>query len=181
MMAADRSVTETAPLVFRIGEVAKLTGLTTRTLRYWEELGLVAPSSYGSSGDRHYTAAEMARVLRIRDLQKLLGFSLAEVRVVLDTEEIEVLDRIRSELRTELRSGDPTPTREHALIEEAIEANDHLLARLDDTLSRIEAFRAERVASAGRLRARLQTLETDAQKNPETPTTSDVPRKGRSE
>ena len=33
------------PVVFRIGEVAKLTGLTTRTLRYWEELGLVAPSS----------------------------------------------------------------------------------------------------------------------------------------
>jgi DNA-binding transcriptional MerR regulator len=162
MMTPDLSVTGSPPLVFRIGEVAKLAGLTTRTLRYWEELGLVAPSSHGSGGERHYTAAEMARVMRIRDLQKLLGFSLAEVRVVIDTEEVEVLDRIRSELRSELRSDDPTPSREHALIEEAIEANDHLLARLDDTLARIEAFRAERVASAGRLRARLLTLENGA-------------------
>ena len=41
-------------------------------------------------------------------------------------------------------------------------ANDHLLARLDDTLARIEAFRAERVASAGRLRARLRPWKTAA-------------------
>ena len=43
----------------------------------------------------------MARVTRIRDLQKLLGFSLAEVRVVLDTEEVDVLDRVA--LRVALR------------------------------------------------------------------------------
>jgi DNA-binding transcriptional MerR regulator len=154
MMTPELSVTNVG-VVFRIGEVAKLTGLTTRTLRYWEELGLVAPSSYGSSGERHYTAPEMARVTRIRDLQKLLGFSLAEVRVVLDTEGVDVLDRVRSELH----SGDPSPTRQRELIEEATRANDQLLARLDDTLARIEAFRAERVASAGRLRARLGTLD----------------------
>src|ERR1700679_1086226 len=107
-MTPEVSVTEGRDVVFRIGEVAKLTGLTTRTLRYWEEMGLVAPSSHGPGGDRHYTAAEMARVMRIRDLQKLLGFSLAEVRVVIDTEEVDVLDRVRSELH----SGDPSPTRE---------------------------------------------------------------------
>jgi DNA-binding transcriptional MerR regulator len=144
-------------VVFRIGEVAKLTGLTTRTLRYWEEQGLVVPSSYGPAGDRHYTAPEMARVTRIRDLQKLLGFSLAEVRVVLDTEEVDVLDRVKSELH----SGDPSPTRQRELLEEAVVANDHLLARLDDTLARIEAFRTERVASAARLRVRLDDLESE--------------------
>lgn len=146
---------ETAPVVFRIGEVAKLTGLTTRTLRYWEELGLVRPSDHGVSGDRHYTAADMTRVTRIRDLQKLLGFSLAEVRVVLDTEEVDVLDRVKSEFR----SGDPSPTRQRELLDEAVAANDQLLARLDDTLSHIEAFRAEREASATRLRARLEALD----------------------
>jgi DNA-binding transcriptional MerR regulator len=151
-------------VVFRIGEVAKLTGLTTRTLRYWEELGLVAPSSYGPGGDRHYTAPDMNRVTRIRDLQRLLGFSLAEVRVVLDTEEVDVLDRVKSEFR----SGDPTPRRQRELVDEAIAANDQLLARLDDTLARIEAFRAERVASAGRLRARRQAL---TQTSPVTETT----------
>ncbi|HXQ62285.1 MAG TPA: MerR family transcriptional regulator [Acidimicrobiales bacterium] len=143
------------PVVFRIGEVAKLTGLTTRTLRYWEELGLVRPSFHGSSGDRRYTAADMTRVTRIRDLQKLLGFSLAEVRVVLDTEEVDVLDRVKSEFR----SGDPSPLRQRELLDEAIGANNQLLSRLDDTLSHIEAFRAERVASAARLRARLDALD----------------------
>ncbi|MGH9016226.1 MAG: MerR family transcriptional regulator [Acidimicrobiales bacterium] len=144
-------------MVFRIGEVAKLTGLTTRTLRYWEELGLVSPSSYGPAGDRHYTATDMARVSRIRDLQKLLGFSLAEVRVVLDTVDVDVLDRVRSELH----AGEPSPARERELVEEAIAANDHLLECLDDTLARITAFRAERAASATRLRARRAGLEDD--------------------
>lgn len=159
-MTPEVSVTEARAVVFRIGEVAKITGLTTRTLRYWEEMGLVAPSSHGPAGDRHYTATDMARVTRIRDLQKLLGFSLAEVRVVLDTEEVDVLDRVRSELR----SGEPSPARERELLDEAVAANDQLLVRLDDTLARIEAFRTERVASAARLRARLDELEKDVQR-----------------
>jgi DNA-binding transcriptional MerR regulator len=147
--------------VFRIGEVAKLTGLTTRTLRYWEGLGLIFPSSYGANGERLYSAANMTRAARIRDLQELLGFSLAEVRVVLDTEEVDVLDRVRSEWR----SGDPSRQRQRELVEEAIAANDLLLRRIDDTLSRIEAFRQERVASARKLQARRRELaqpESDA-------------------
>jgi DNA-binding transcriptional MerR regulator len=170
-MTPDPSTRAGSPVVFRIGEVAKLTGLTTRTLRYWEELGLVAPTSYGTSGDRHYTATDMTRVTRIRDLQKLLGFSLAEVRVVLDTEEVDVLDRVKSEFH----AGDLSPQRQRALLAEAITANDQLLARLDDTLARIEAFRTERLASAGRLRARLDTLDT-----PE-PSPPDAGRPGREE
>ena len=98
-MITRNAATEPAPVVLRIGEVAKLTGLTTRTLRYWEELGLIRPSSYRGSGERLYSQTDMARVTRIRELQELLGFSLAEVRVVLDTEDIDVLDRVRSEYR----------------------------------------------------------------------------------
>jgi len=156
-MTQDLSVADIGAVMFRIGEVAKLTGLTTRTLRYWEELGLVSPSSYGSNGDRHYSAADMARVTRVRDLQKLLGFSLAEVRVVLDTEEIDVLDRVRSEWH----SGELSPSRQRQLVDEAIAANDQLLARLETTLARIEAFRAERMASGERLRARRISLGGD--------------------
>jgi len=150
-----RPTMQAASLVFRIGEVAKLTELTTRTLRYWEELGLVGPSSHGAGGERLYSAADMARVTRIRDLQQLLGFSLAEVRVVLDTEEVDVLDRVRSEFR----AGEPSPGRQRELLDEAIEANDQLLARLDDTLARIQAFRAERSASAQRLRQRRRAID----------------------
>jgi len=158
MTPPRRPSTPSGPLVFRIGEVAKLTDLTTRTLRYWEELGLVCPSSHRGHGERLYSAADMARVTRIRDLQQLLGFSLAEVRVVLDTEEVDVLDRVRSEFR----SGEPTPERQQRLLDEAIDANDHLLARLDDTLARIQAFRAEREVSAARLRERRRSIGAEA-------------------
>jgi DNA-binding transcriptional MerR regulator len=151
------------PAEFRIGEVAKLTGLTTRTLRYWEELGLVRPSTHGENGERLYTAVEMARVTRIRDLQELLRFSLAEVRVVLDTEDVDVLDRVRSEFR----AGEPSPDRQRQLLDEAIAANDQLLGRLDDSLARIGAFRAERAAAAQRLRERRQSLHAPARRAPE--------------
>jgi len=43
-MITRNAATQPAPVVLRIGEVAKLTGLTTRTLRYWEELGLISPT-----------------------------------------------------------------------------------------------------------------------------------------
>jgi MerR family transcriptional regulator, repressor of the yfmOP operon len=142
------ATTKPAPVVLRIGEVAKLTGLTTRTLRYWEEIGLIRPSSHRGSGERIYSQTDMARVTRIRDLQELLGFSLAEVRVVLDTEDIDVLDRVRSEYH----SSEQDPEHRRRLLDEAIEANDKLLARLDDTLARIGAFRDERAAKAVRLR-----------------------------
>ena len=160
-MAPRPTTTEALPVVFRIGEVAKLTELTTRTLRYWEELGLVSPSSYGPAGDRHYTAADMTRVTRIRDLQKLLGFSLAEVRVVLDTEEVEVLDRVRSEYRR----GDPSPLRRAELLDEALEANEKLLERLDNTLARIGAFRDERAAKSIRLREARAELDVEVDRS----------------
>ena len=98
-MTGKRSATQVSPVLWRIGEVAKLTGVTTRTLRYWEELGLLHPASRTEGGERLYAAADMRRVTRIRDLQELLGFSLDEVKAVLSTGDVDVLDRVHSELK----------------------------------------------------------------------------------
>jgi DNA-binding transcriptional MerR regulator len=145
--------------VLRIGELAQRTGVTTRTLRYWEELGLIRPSGHRGGGERLYLPTDMARVTRIKDLQELLGFSLAEVRVVLETEDIDALDRARSELRW----GGATPERRRQLLGEAVAANDRLLARLDDTLARIQAFRDERAVKALKLGELLaESGDTDA-------------------
>jgi DNA-binding transcriptional MerR regulator len=154
-MAAKAMTAEAKPVQWRIGEVAKLTGVTTRTLRYWEELELLQPSSYRNSGERLYSPADVARVTRIRNLQELLGFSLAEVRTVLDTEDVDVLDRVRSELA----AGDLPLEHHKELLDEGIVANDQLLARLDDTLARIKAFRDERAASAVHLREKRRRLD----------------------
>jgi DNA-binding transcriptional MerR regulator len=135
-----------ALVALRIGEVARLAGLTTRTLRYWEEVGLITPSGYRNSGERMYSSDDVARAARIRELQELLGFSLAEVRIVLDTE--DVFEGLRSVV-----AGDPCDPRLLQMIDDAIVANERLLGRLDDTLVRVHAFRDERAAKAERLRA----------------------------
>ena len=135
----------------RIGEVAKLCGVTTRTLRYWEEIGLVAPSEQRHGSERVYTGPQVERAQRIRELQSLMGFSLAEIRAVLETE--DVLDRVRHAYRANAR-----PELRRRLLADAMEANDKLVARLDDTLERIKAFRDQRVAKAARLRARDAVL-----------------------
>jgi DNA-binding transcriptional MerR regulator len=121
-----------------------LTGVTTRALRYWEEIGLLQPSSRTDIGERLYAPADVARVTGIRNLQELLGFSLDEVQAVLSTGDVEVLDRVHSELK----AGDLSLPRRRMLLDEAIVANEQLLGRLDDTLSRIHAFRDERAAIA---------------------------------
>lgn len=153
-MASKTMTAAAKPVLWRIGEVAKLTGVTTRTLRYWEELELLQPSSYRTSGERLYSPADVNRVNRIRNLQELLGFSLAEVRTVLGTEDVGVLDRVGSELK----AADLSPDRHRQLLDEAIVANDQLLARLDETLGRIQAFRDERAGTALRLRDRRRQL-----------------------
>ena len=146
--------TPATPQSWRIGEVAKLTGLTTRTLRYWEEQGLLVPADRRESGERLYSDADIARVGRIRELQELLGFSLSEVRTVLDLDEVEVLDRVRSELR-----GKPVSSaRRRELLEEAVKANDQLLQRLDETLARIQSFRDERATAGDAIRGKLTEL-----------------------
>jgi DNA-binding transcriptional MerR regulator len=157
-MTGKRAATQAAPVRWRIGEVAKLTGVTTRTLRYWEELGLLQPASRTDGGERLYGTADVRRVTRIRDWQELLGFSLDEVKAVLSTGDVDVLDRVHFELR----DGGVSLSRRRELLDEAIAANDQLVGRLDDTLARISALREERAAITIRLRASRDQLDTAA-------------------
>lgn len=136
----------------RIGEVARTAGVTTRTLRYWEQIGLVTPSGHLDGGRRLYSAVELARVIRIREIQVLLGLSLAEIRAVLDTD--DVLDRLRTAYREGARAS-----RQRVLLADAIAANDRLVGRLDDTLHRIQEFRRDRIAKGERLRWRAGEME----------------------
>lgn len=156
-MGGKRTATQAAPVVWRIGEVAKLTGVTTRTLRYWEELGLLQPASRTDGGERIYGAGDVRRVTRIRDWQELLGFSLDEVKAVLSTGDVDVLDRVHFELR----DGEVSQARRRALLDEAVAANDQLVGRLEDTLARISALRDERAAIAIVLREKRDALEAD--------------------
>ena len=67
----------------KVGELAKRTGLTIRTLHHYDEIGLLKPSLHTESGHRLYTARDVARLQQVVSLRQL-GFSLEEVGACLD-------------------------------------------------------------------------------------------------
>lgn len=67
----------------RIGELAEKAGVTPRTIRYYENLGLLQPSDREGKGFRYYTEAELARLQKI-DCLKSLGLTLEEIASVID-------------------------------------------------------------------------------------------------
>ncbi|WP_319804084.1 MerR family transcriptional regulator [Nocardioides dongkuii] len=69
--------------VMHIGEVAARTELSLRSLRHWEEVGLLAPSGRTEGGFRLYTEDDVEKILIIRRM-KPLGFTLDEMKAVLD-------------------------------------------------------------------------------------------------
>lgn len=138
-----------------IGEIARLCGTTTRTLRYWEEIDLLAPLEYTQGSQRLYGLATVERVGHIRRLQEVLGLSLTEIRQVIEAE-----DKI-SDLRSAFHeTGSPAGRRR--AVEQAIEINQGLIARLEDRLNQITAFKTEREDKASRLVVKLQELSEDS-------------------
>ncbi len=70
-----------------IEQVATYTGLTKRTLRYYEEVGLLPPAERTEGNYRRYSQEDIQRIECIKELRDLLGFSLTDIRALLDAEE----------------------------------------------------------------------------------------------
>ena len=136
-----------------IGEAAVLLGVTPRTLRYYEEIGLVCSSRSSVSSQRRYGPAELARLNQIRELQSLLGLDLEEI-----AEHLGAFDRLDA-LREEFRSA-PEPVRRAEILREGMAILDRLQARVRERQDRLSQFageleeRMERYRAAGRKQAR---------------------------
>jgi DNA-binding transcriptional MerR regulator len=135
-----------------IGELAQKTGLSPRTLRYYEECGLVAPAARCGGGRRLYAPDVLDRLRRIRELQDLLGFSLEEIRQVIAAEE-----RVR-ELRARYHREEDAASRRQVL-EEAIALAEALLALVDRRRAGLEAMRADLGERLARYRRLLRELQ----------------------
>ena len=93
------STTQAKPL--RIGEVAELTGTTPRTIRYYEEIGLLPDSLDRAQGKhRSYTEEDVDRVREIIRLRDLLGLTLEELATLLEAE------TARATIRREIQQTD---------------------------------------------------------------------------
>ena len=90
---------------FKIGEFSQFMQVTVKTLRHYEEKGLLVPDETNPwTGYRYYSLAQMQRLSLIRDLQRL-GFSLDEIKDLLDdSEHTPSIDQIDDKIRdTEMR------------------------------------------------------------------------------
>jgi MerR family transcriptional regulator, repressor of the yfmOP operon len=122
----------------RIGEVARAVGTTSRTIRYYEEIGLLRGADDRVSGKhRIYTSEDAERLRDALRLKDLLGVSLEELRELLEAEDA------RAALRDEWRHGAPSPSRRKTVLRESARHLDRQL---------------ELVA---RRRAEIQELETE--------------------
>ena len=106
------STTSTKPL--RIGEVAELTGTTPRTIRYYEEIGLLPDSLERAQGKhRSYTGEDVERVREIIRMRDLLGLTLEELSTLLEAEHARAA--IRREIQQTDDPGEIRRMREEAL------------------------------------------------------------------
>ena len=91
--------------VRKIGEVAEATGLSIRTLRHYDELGLVVPSGHTAGGFRLYTDDDVERLLLVRRM-KPLGFSLERMKQFLQATDVLAAGRRGPEATTPEVEGD---------------------------------------------------------------------------
>jgi DNA-binding transcriptional MerR regulator len=106
-------MTAVAPGKLRIGELAELTGTTPRTLRYYEEIGLLAGGERAQGKHRCYTEEDVARVREIVKLRDLLGLSLEQLSQLVEAE------TARAEIRREYRRAESASERRR-LLEQAL-------------------------------------------------------------
>ncbi len=127
----------------RIGDVARLVGTTPRTIRYYEEKGLLpTPEDRGAGQHRLYVEEDVERLRELLRLRNLLGVPLEELR------ELVAVDDERALLRSELHQTDAPPERERilhrldALAERQLALVDRRAAELDVLREEIAARRA---------------------------------------
>jgi DNA-binding transcriptional MerR regulator len=141
----------------RIEQVAARTSLTKRTLRYYEEIGLLEPPTRTEGGYRLYSEQDVQRLLRIKRLRDLMGFSLSQIREYVRSEEER--EQVRQAWH---RESDP-----HARLA-WLERSDELLRvqlrLVEEKLAGLEEMRAsirQRLEAIAGLRAELQAAAAD--------------------
>jgi DNA-binding transcriptional MerR regulator len=148
------SATDTTRELLRIGEVARLVDTTPRTIRYYEEIGLLPASGERESGrHRLYTEADVERLQELLRLKDLLGVSLDELKELVEAE------HARAALRNEWRHGGEE-ARPHEILDEAIGHIGRQLALVRGRRAQLERLEAELAARRRQLRERLRRIQS---------------------
>jgi DNA-binding transcriptional MerR regulator len=145
-------MTDVAPRLLRIHEVAEDTGLTPRAIRYYEEVGLLAPAARSEGAYRLYDAEDLERLRFIRALRDDAGFALADIRQLLEDEASR--ERNRDRFRS---TQDPVERRR--ILSEALESVDRQVSTLRHKIERLETMVAEAEDRRAHLQGHLDDLD----------------------
>lgn len=145
-MPATTSTTTAQPpaTLLRIQEVAAETGLTPRSIRYYEEMGLLEPAARSEGAYRLFDASDLERLRSIKELRDEAGFSLAQIGQLLEDEAAR--ERNRERFRS---TQDPRERR--AILEDARERVEHQIDILEAKAARLTSM----IESARTRRAHL--------------------------
>ena len=142
----------TADRPLRIGEVADLTGTTPRTIRYYEELGLLRESEDRAHGKRRlYTQADVDQLRELIRLRDLLGLSLDDLGRLAEAE------TARAGLREQWEHADD-PGEQRRILEEALGHIADQLKLVRERSGELKRLDAELTERQKRIRARLKEL-----------------------
>jgi DNA-binding transcriptional MerR regulator len=122
--------------LLRIQEVADEAGLTTRSVRYYEERGLLTPVARSEGDYRLYDASDLERLRFIKALRDDAGFSLAEIGLLLEDE------AARQAARARFRHTDDAAERHEIIIDTLRAKADRLAAMIGDAEARRSHLRA---------------------------------------
>jgi DNA-binding transcriptional MerR regulator len=153
-MSAEQSAGKSPQL--RIGEVAKLAGTTPRTIRYYEEIGLLRPADDRQPGaHRTYAEDDVERLTELLRLKGLLGLSLDGLKGLIEDEDN------RAALRREWHRGVDDPVRRREILEELLTFSTRQLELVRRRRDEIAALEAELLARRRRARELLRELEPE--------------------
>jgi DNA-binding transcriptional MerR regulator len=143
-------VSDTNEAYLQIGEVAERTGVTQRTLRFYEEKGLLRSPTRMEGGFRLYSEDDVRRVKHIRRLQNLLGVTLAEIKDMVEAEEVlrELTAQYRpeadvSEKKRQLQKAIDVVTHQHGIVSQKAEQMSEMKAQLEERLRTFSRWMAE--------------------------------------
>jgi DNA-binding transcriptional MerR regulator len=140
----------------KIGDVAKLTGTTPRTIRYYEEIGLLpAPDSREPGAHRTYAQGDVDRLTELLRLRTLLGVSLDGLKDLVEAEDN------REALRREWHDGVEDPVRRREILDSLDHHAERQLELVRARRDEIAALEAELVERRKRIRLRLRELDDE--------------------
>jgi MerR family transcriptional regulator, repressor of the yfmOP operon len=143
---------ESSSRTMRIGEVAELTGTTPRTIRYYEEIGLLSGGTERELGKhRCYSQGDIDRIKEIVRLKDLLGLSLEQLSQLLEAE------TARAGIRREYRETDD-PERQRTLLHQSAGHIENQLALVRGRIAELTRLEGDLSERTERVREKLSAL-----------------------